>query len=123
MGFSSKDGRPYEFASKTSHTHLINDSEVKSFLEGCNLPRHGEEVLVPQERCVQVPPPSPNPIRHIIAVDGGYSEVAVQKRFPSATVCFFQFGVLTFAVDDLDAIGLQPFIDPDDIAKLKRIER
>lgn len=123
MGFSSKNGRPYEFASKSSHTHVINDSEVRAFLERCNLPRHSEEVEVPRDRCVEIPELSPNPIRHIIAVDGGYSEVSVQKRFPSATVCFFQFGVLTFAVDDLDAIGSQPFIDPEDIAKLKRIER
>ncbi|WZO97332.1 DNA double-strand break repair nuclease NurA [Isosphaeraceae bacterium EP7] len=123
MGFSSKNGRPYEFASKTSHTHVINDAEVKAFLAGCDLPRPGEDVHVPGDRCVRVPPLATNPIKHIIAVDGGYSEVAVQKKFPSATVCFFQFGVLKFAVNDLEAIGLQPFIEPDDIAKLKRIER
>ena len=71
----------------------------------------------------QTQPPAINPIRHVIAVDGGYAEVAVQKKFPSATVCFFQFGVLKFAIEDLESIGTQAFIDPDDIAKLKRIER
>jgi hypothetical protein len=123
MGFSAKNGRPYELASKSSHTHVINDAAVKAYLAGCKLPKPNEDVQVPEDRQVGVQPPTTNPIRHIIAVDGGYSEVAVQKRFPSATVCFFQFGVLKFAVQDLEAIGAQAFIDPDDMAKLKQIER
>jgi hypothetical protein len=123
MGFSGKNGRPFEFASKSSHTHVINDVEVKAYLSRCNLPKPCDAVEVPSDRIVTVSPPVNNPIRHIIAVDGGYSEVAVQKRFPSAAVCFFQFGILKFAVSDLDAINNQSFIDPDDIAKLKGIER
>src|SRR5262249_1573032 len=47
----------------------------------------------------------------------------VQKEFPSATICFFQFGALVFSVADLEQLDDQPFIDPDDIAKLKRIQR
>jgi hypothetical protein len=38
-------------------------------------------------------------------------------------VCFFQFGALFFAVKDLEELEAKPFIDPDDIAKLKRIDR
>ncbi|HEY9876464.1 MAG TPA: hypothetical protein V6D12_23765, partial [Candidatus Obscuribacterales bacterium] len=63
------------------------------------------------------------PIRHIIAIDGGYNEVAVQTGFPSSTVCFLQIGALIFSVDDLDGLGKQPFIDPEDMAKLKQIQR
>lgn len=62
-----------------------------------------------------------NPTRQIIAVDGGYTEVVVQPEFPSSTVCFFQFGALMFSVEDLDHLADKPFIDPDDIAKLKGI--
>lgn len=123
MGFASKNGRPYEFASKSSHTHIVNDAEVRAYLTACNLPKESAIVELPADRIVRLNVRNPNPIRHIIAVDGGYSEVAVQKRFPSATVCFFQFGVLKFATRDLDEIDEKAFIDPEDIAKLKRVER
>jgi hypothetical protein len=123
MGFSSKNGRPYEMASKSSHTHIINDAEVKVYLAGCNLPKACGDVEVPKDRCAEVKPPKANPVKHVIAVDAGYTEVPVQKRFPSSTVCFFQFGVLQFSVRDLEEIDEKAFIDPDDIAKLKTIER
>ena len=64
-----------------------------------------------------------NPIRHIIAIDGGYNEVVVQKEFPSSTICFFQIGSLIFSIEDLDNLDGQPFIDPEDIARLKLIQR
>jgi hypothetical protein len=123
MGFPSKNGRPYEMASKSSHTHIINDAEVRKYLAGCNLPKGCGDVVLPKDRCVQVKPPKVNPVKHVIAVDGGYTEVSVQKRFPSSTVCFFQFGVLHFSVRDLEEVDEKAFIDPDDIAKLKTIER
>jgi hypothetical protein len=123
MGFSSKNGRPYEMASKSSHTHIINDAEVKAYLAACNLPKGCGDVVVPKERCVEVKPPKINPVKHVIAVDGGYTEVPVQNRFPSSTVCFFQFGVLQFSMRDLEEVEEKAFIDPDDIAKLKTIER
>src|SRR5439155_13687581 len=59
----------------------------------------------------------------IVAIDSGYTEVPVQTRFPSSTLCFFQFGALSFSVADLEGLEDQPFIDPEDIARLKRIER
>src|SRR5262245_24631461 len=123
MGFSGKNGRPYEMASKSSHTHIINDAEVKAYLAGCNLPKGCSDVQVPKDRCAEVKPPKANPVKHVIAVDAGYTEVPVQKRFPSSTVCFFQFGVLQFSVRDLEEVDEKAFIDPDDIAKLKTIER
>lgn len=124
MGYTSRRGRrPNEYASKSAHGHVIQDVTVQEFLARCSLPKRAGEVKLSEHVTVPFEPVPDNPIRHVIAVDGGYNEVAVQKEFPSATVCFFQFGALVFSVADLDQLDEQPFIDPDDIAKLKRIQR
>jgi hypothetical protein len=73
--------------------------------------------------CVPVKLSGFNPIKHIIAIDGGYNEVAVRSEFPSATICFYQFGALIFDLEDLEHLATQPFIDPDDIQELKKIQR
>jgi hypothetical protein len=124
MGYTSKRGRrPDEYASKSAHTHVIKDTSVQEFLAGCNLPKRAEAVTLPHKLLAEYMPVQENPIRHVIAIDGGYSEVAVQTEFPSATICFFQFGSIIFSVQDLEGIGKQPFIDPDDMEKLKHIQR
>jgi hypothetical protein len=124
MAYTSRRGRrPNEYASKSAHGHLINDPAVQDFLAQCSLPKRAGEVKLSEHLSVPFEPVVDNPIQHVIAVDGGYNEVAVQKEFPSATVCFFQFGALVFSVADLEQLDDQPFIDPDDIAKLKRIQR
>jgi hypothetical protein len=124
MGYTSRRGRrPNEYASKSAHGHVINDPAVQEFLAHCSLPKRAEEVDLSAYMSAPFEPVSDNPIQHVIAVDGGYNEVAVQKEFPSATICFFQFGALVFSVADLEELDDQPFIDPDDIAKLKRIQR
>jgi hypothetical protein len=124
MGYTSRHGRrPNEYASKSAHGHVIQDQAVQEFLAQCSLPKRAGEVKLSEHLSVPFEPVPDNPIRHVIAVDGGYNEVAVQKEFPSATVCFFQFGALVFSVADLEQLDQQPFIDPDDIAKLKRIQR
>lgn len=124
MGYSSRRGRrPFEYASRSAHGHVIKDPSVQEFLDECNLPKRADEVVLSKDNLTSYEPVSPNPIRHIIAVDGGYSEVPVQTEFPSATIAFFQFGALFFSVEDLENIEEQPFIDPDDMSKLKNIQR
>ena len=124
MGYSRRLGRrPMEQASKSAHGHVINDAEVQKFLGRCALPRSASEVNLTEHTLLDLISVAPNPIRHIIAVDSGYTEIPVQTRFPSSTLCFFQFGALSFSVADLEGLEKQPFIDPEDMAKLKRIER
>ncbi len=124
MGYSRRLGRrPMEQASKSSHQNVINDVEVQKFLGRCALPRSASDVVLDQHVHLNYEPVPVNPIRHIVAVDSGFTEVPVRKNFPSSTLCFFQFGALTFSVADLESLEQSPFIDPEDIAKLKRIER
>ena len=124
MSYSSRDGRrPNEYASKSSHGYIIRDPEVSEFLDKCNLPKVADEVDVPANLQFSLDALESNPIKHIVAVDGGRSEVFVRKDFPSSTLTFFQFGALFFKTEDLEAISKKTFIDPEDMAKLNTIER
>lgn len=124
MSYSSKNGRrPNEYASKSSHGYIIRDPEVSEFLDKCDLPKMADEVDVPKNFQFSLEAIENNPIKHIVAVDGGRSEVFVRKDFPSSTLTFFQFGALVFKTEDLDAISKKAFIDPEDIAKLNNIQR
>lgn len=124
MGYISRSGRrPYETASKSSHSYIINDPAVVNFIGKCNLPKQASETELQNHYILEVDEIERNPINHVIAIDGGYSEVYVKKEFPSSTLAFFQFGALVFHISDLIEISKQAFIDPEDIAKLKNIQR
>ncbi len=64
-----------------------------------------------------------NPIKHIIAIDGGSTQITVRERFPSTIITFYQLGALIFNTTDLNEISQSPFVNPDDISKLKEIKR
>lgn len=124
MSYSSRNGRrPNEYASKSSHGYIIRDPDVSAFLEKCNLPKTAEEITIPANLLHDLEPLDINPIKHIIAIDGGRSEVFVKSDFPSSTLTFFQFGALFFKTEDLEAISKKQFIDPEDMARLNTIER
>ncbi len=123
MGYPSKNNRrPFEGASKASHHHIINDSEVIAVIDRLyKPPKDGELSLT--DLTVDFAPPQNNPVEAIIAVDGGYSEVVLDKGFPSRTMHFLQFGALLFKMEDLAQIDATAFISPEDMAKLRNIER
>ncbi len=124
MSYSSRNGRrPDEYASKSAHGYIIRDPDVSTFLEKCDLPKTADEVTIPNHLIHELELIDNNPIKHIIAVDGGRSEVFVKSDFPSSTLTFFQFGALFFKTEDLEAISKKAFIDPEDMAKLNTIER
>jgi len=123
MGYSSKDGRrPFEMASKASHHHIINDAAVQALLRRIQSKPRAEQTKL-DDITGRFVPPSQNPVEHVIAADGGYSEVIVEKEFPSRALHFLQVGALCFRRDDLVHIERSTFISPDDMAKLKHIER
>lgn len=124
MAYRSKDGkRPDEYASKSAHRHIINDASVTEFLSRCNLPKTADEVDISSHSTFNFEPQDNNQIKYIIAIDGGYTPIAVKEDYPSSMLTFFQFGALIFSLADLNSIAEKPFIDPDDISKLKNIQR
>lgn len=124
MPYVSKRGRrPDEYASKSSHSYVVKDEAVKEFLSRCDIPPRAEDVTFSERQQLFFEATTHNPIRFIIAVDGGYNEAPVRVEFPSATICFFQIGALIFDIEDLENLDSQPFIDPVDMAKLNNIQR
>lgn len=124
MAYSSKYGkRPDEFASKSSHSHIINDNEVKAFINNCEYPKSRNDIALDPALIVTINYPSVNPIQHIIAIDGSYSTVPVKKTFPSSLITFFQFGELLLNTKDLDEISDMPFISREAMSKIKELER
>ncbi|TET37765.1 MAG: NurA domain-containing protein [Planctomycetota bacterium] len=124
MGYSSRKGKkPAEYASKASHQSIIKDPKVIEFLSGCHLPEAPDESCVDICECVTIPDEFENPIKHIFAIDGGYSEVPVKSEYPSATIAFIQFGVLMLKVSDLIGLSKSKFIFPEQMSKLKNMDR
>lgn len=123
MGYTDKGSKPFEFASKSAHTHIINDIEVGAFLKKCDLPKSSDQVSFNEKLVFEIEPIKDNPIRNVIAVDGGATDVPVKRAFPSSTISFFQFGALSFKLEDLENLEKSPFISPEDISKLKELER
>lgn len=115
--------KPFERASKTSHTNIINDTAVQSFLSKCKIPPYHEEIDDKDIELLMLEEPTKNPIKNIITIDGGYTNVFIKEDFPSSTIAFFQFGALFFKHQDLLDLKEKPFIDPEDFSKLQNIQR
>lgn len=117
--------RALEVASKTNHTHIINDPEVAKFLKDCeDIPRDvGVSDFDDKAILCELEELQENPIKSIIAVDGGYNEVEVNKRFPASRLAYFQFGALFFDLEHLENLEKKPFLFPEDMAKFKKLER
>jgi hypothetical protein len=122
MGYGKFKGRkPFERASKIAHTHILNNPEVQTFVGSCTLPSAPDRDNLDT---LQKPLPHSNRrIEHVIAVDGGMTEVSVRKEFPTASITFVAFGPLTLSLSDLKDIDALPFIGPEDMARLKKLER
>ena len=124
MSYNAKGNRPFEWASKSQHTHVINDPSVQNLMKRCKFPSTNEEskkdVL---EHSIEINTGASRDVTTIIAVDGGYTEVTVRKNYPSSKVAFFQFGGLEFSLDDLKQLGDYPFIHPEKMEKFKKLAR
>ena len=99
------------------------DSFVRKDLKKYELPKKAGEIPIEDKITFKLPKIDHNPIQHIVAVDGGYTEISVKKEFPSSTLSFFQFGLLSFSIADLNNLEEKPFISPNDMRKLKEINR
>src|SRR5258708_18164738 len=109
MGYTNRYGkRPFEYASKSAHGYVIKDVSVQEFLQNCELPKAATSVSIPSSSCVQLANSGMNPIKHIIAVDGGFNEVAVRTEFSSLTNCFFPFWAFVFFIYLLQKPALPP---------------
>lgn len=122
MGYSTKGRKPIERASKIAHVEIIKNADVQAYIEQCVLPAPPDPAslssLVRDVKDVEV-----SEVTTVIAIDGGYTETFVREEYPSACVAFFTFGPLLFQLSDLRSLDAKRFIAPEDLKKLKNIER
>jgi hypothetical protein len=124
MAYTSLKGRkPAERASKISHGEIINNAAVKDLLAKCMVPEAAAESLIAILAQAVSPAAMEHRIQAVVAVDGGYRETSVRDEFPSAAITFFTFGPLLFKLEDLRELDAQPFLAPEDMARLKHIQR
>lgn len=121
MSYSSSGPKPYERASKSSHHHVINDVAVSEALKALYVPPRGDTSEV-KKYLIEFEPIA-SPIQHVVAIDGGYTEVPIREGFPSAAIHFFQFGALHFRIEDLVKLEHSQHVAPEDMQKLKNIDR
>lgn len=121
MSYSKSSGKPFEYASKISHRHIIADEEIQQYIKECVIPFEGKDVDLNPSLIYDIKYPTKNKIQNIIAVDGGYTTIAVKKKFPSSLITYFQFGSLLIKRTDLENLQSNPFISPVDMAKLKQL--
>lgn len=114
-----------EAASKTAHAFIVRNDTISAFIDRCttrvkpgDISFQGHQLLpfVPLEE-------KDNPIVNFITIDGGYQEVVTEPKYPSTALAFFQLGALYFQRKDLENLEQQPFIDPDDMARLRQMQR
>ncbi len=113
----------FERGSLIAHSYIINDEEVKQYLNSCEIPVEAEDVDLDKSLKHDIIYPETNTIEFIVAVDGESTTIPVKKSFPSSLITFFQFGSLLIKGSDLDEMEKKPFVSPSDINKLKKIER
>ena len=124
MAIRTRSPKPSEWAAKINHTHIIQDVFVQNFLSNCDLPPDSADLQDSfSEITYTLDAIALNPIKHLLAVDGGYTIVEVKKQFPSSQIAFFQFGAVLFQVKDLDELSEKPFIFPEDMKKLHNLQR
>jgi hypothetical protein len=122
LGYSQFKGRkPFERASKIAHSEILNNTDVQEFVAGCTIP--SEPDLGDVESLQKPLPSAASRIEHVIAVDGGMSDVSVRRDFPSASITFMTFGPLLLELKDLNVLDSQQFIGPEDMARLKNLSR
>lgn len=122
MGYHSRGRRPIERASKIAHGNIIKNPEVQAYVRRCVLPSSStvEELDSMLEILEDV---DTSEVTAVIALDGGFTHTYVRQEFPSATIAFFTFGPLLLELTHLRKLGRKRFISPEDIARLKKIER
>ncbi len=124
MAITSKTNRPNEFAHKANHTYFISDKDIQAFLKECQLPKDNEDIIIKDESLIEsFEKPPENPIKAIIAVDGGYTEVSVKKTYPTSTITFLQFGAFWLDMEEWNLLEDKPFISPEDMSKFNDLER
>lgn len=68
MSYSKSSGKPFEYASKISHRHIIADKDIQQYINKCVIPFEGKDVELNPSLLHDITYPTKNRIQNIIAI-------------------------------------------------------
>lgn len=118
---------PYnnEFANKSSHSDIVENPDVQTFLQQCEYLREPspEEVdrfsqrfqPLPDLTSVELP-------HHIFAIDGSSYEALIDDRMPSTKVGYVKVSTIHILMEEFGALRVDDgrFVDPFRVANLRK---
>ena len=116
---------PYqgEYASKASHSDILNNPEIKKMLEECEYlkPPSDEEAKSLAERFILPPDYENEEIpEFVIALDGSNIEVSLDEKLPSTKFGFIKISAVLININEFGSLKEGKFVDPFRVANLQR---
>lgn len=118
---------PYEgeFASKASHSDIVENPDVKTFLEQSSYIREPSQEEIDRLAKLFRPVPEVGPEglpNHIFSMDGSPYESVIDERMPSTKVCYVKVSTIHISMDEFGALRVEDgrFVDPFRVARLRR---
>ena len=116
-----------EKASKFAHQYVIESPLVKNFLSRCDRTSEKTPEKIDQKNFVvdidSIKSEISNELNRVVTVDAGYQEIILDDSYPTNRLCYYSIGILCFSVKDLDNLEEQHTINPNDVGRLKNIDR
>ena len=114
---------PYhrELANKSSHFDLIQDPEIKNFLDECDYLQEPSEEEGNARTANFIPIPNLDGVKlpeQIIAIDGSYYSSKISDRLPSTEVGYVKISSVLIDLNEFSGLKVGKFVDPFKVAKL-----
>ncbi len=117
---------PYEgeLASKASHSDIVRNPDVATFLAECQYlrPPGEEEATAMCGEFVECPPFDNTPLPgRIMSIDGSWYEASMDDRLPSTKVAYVKIGCVLILMTEYGALRIAGgrFVDPFRVARLE----
>ncbi len=118
---------PYEneFANKASHSDIVENPDVRAFLEESDYLREPSKEETEQLERIFQPVPGVGDSglpSHIFAMDGSSYESVIDNRMPSTKVGYIKVSTIHISMDEFGALRVDDgrFVDPFRVAQLRR---
>jgi hypothetical protein len=118
---------PYEnqYGSKTAHSDVVRNPDVRNFLEQCRPLREPSEAASQELASCFIEPPdysNDSGINYVIASDGSFYASSIDNRLPSIQVCYLKFSTILIEMQDFQGLedSHTQLIDPFRVAALQR---
>lgn len=107
-------------ADKTTHIDIVQNPDIKSFLDECDymVPPTGNELAEIVSKFVSVPFWDKGLPTKIIAIDGSSYEATVNPQIPFTRFGFVKIGHLLIDRDSFKGLNSEKFVDPFAVARL-----